>query len=89
MKIRDSVLFKKLLTNPGGGMYTADAGRRPRAKNKGQWPFPEGHPVKLEKTSSLAGGIAIRWVGRINFDNLQKHVDQGVTVEENEIPQRG
>jgi hypothetical protein len=31
MKRRDSVLSKKLLTNPGGGMYTADAARRYRA----------------------------------------------------------
>jgi threonine dehydratase len=45
----------------------------------------EGHPVKLEKTSSLADGIAIKMVGPINFDMVQKYVDEVVTVEENEI----
>jgi threonine dehydratase len=45
----------------------------------------EGHPVKLEKTSSLADGIAIKMVGQINFDMVQKYVDEVVTVEENEI----
>jgi len=45
----------------------------------------EGHPVKLQKTSSLADGIAIKMVGQINFDMVQKYVDEVVTVEENEI----
>jgi len=45
----------------------------------------EGHPVKLEKTSSLADGIAIKMVGQINFDMVQKYVDEVVTVQENEI----
>jgi threonine dehydratase len=45
----------------------------------------EGQPVKLEKTSSLADGIAIKRVGQINFDIVQKYVDEVVTVEENEI----
>jgi len=45
----------------------------------------EGHPVKLEKTSSLADGIAIKRVGQINLDMVQKYVDDVVTVEENEI----
>jgi threonine dehydratase len=45
----------------------------------------EGHPVKLEKTSSLADGIAIKKVGQINLDMAQKYVDDVVTVEENEI----
>jgi threonine dehydratase len=45
----------------------------------------EGHPVKLEKTSSLADGIAIKMVAPINFDLVQKYVDEVVTVEENEI----
>ena len=45
----------------------------------------EGHPVKLEKTSSLADGIAIKRVGQINLDMAQKYVDDVVTVEENEI----
>ena len=45
----------------------------------------EGHPVKLEKASSLADGIAIKRVGQINFDIVRKYVDEVVTVEENEI----
>ena len=45
----------------------------------------EGHPVKLEKTSSLADGIAIKGVEQINLDLVQKYVDDVVTVEENEI----
>ena len=45
----------------------------------------ERHPVKLEKTSSLADGIAIKRVGQINLDMVQKYVDDVVTVEENEI----
>ena len=45
----------------------------------------EGHPVKLEKTSSLADGIAIKMVGQINLDLAQKYIDDMVTVEENEI----
>jgi len=45
----------------------------------------EGHPVKLQKTSSLADGIAIKMVGQINFDMVRKYVDEVVTVEENEI----
>ena len=45
----------------------------------------EGHPVKLGKTSSLADGIAIKMVGQINFDMVQKYVDEVVTVQENEI----
>jgi threonine dehydratase len=45
----------------------------------------EGRPVKLEKASSLADGIAIKRVGQINFDMVQKYVDDVITVEENEI----
>ncbi len=45
----------------------------------------EGHPVRLEKTSSLADGIAIKMVGQINFEIARKYVDEVVTVEENEI----
>lgn len=45
----------------------------------------EGRPVKLEKTSSLADGIAIKRVGQINFEMVQKYVDEVVTVQENEI----
>jgi threonine dehydratase len=45
----------------------------------------EGRPVKLEKTSSLADGIAIKMVGQVNLDMAQKYVDDVVTVEENEI----
>jgi len=45
----------------------------------------EGRPVKLGKTSSLADGIAVKMVGQINFEMVQKLVDEVVTVEENEI----
>lgn len=45
----------------------------------------EGHPVKLERASSLADGIVIKMVGQVNFEIVQKYVDEVITVEENEI----
>jgi threonine dehydratase len=44
-----------------------------------------GHPVRLERASSLADGIAVKKVGQINYEIVKKYVDDIVTVEEDEI----
>jgi threonine dehydratase len=44
-----------------------------------------GHPVRLERASSLADGIAVKEVGQINYEIVKKYVDDIVTVEEDEI----
>jgi len=43
------------------------------------------HPVRLERASSLADGIAVKKVGQINYEIVKKYVDDIVTVEEDEI----
>jgi len=45
----------------------------------------KGFPVKLESASSLADGIAVKKVGKINYEIVKKLVDEVVTVEEDEI----
>ena len=44
-----------------------------------------GRPVRLESASSLADGIAVKKVGQINYEIVEKYVDEVVAVEEDEI----
>ncbi len=44
-----------------------------------------GHPLQLEKASSLADGIAIKRVEPLNFSIIRKYVDEIVTVDEDQI----
>jgi threonine dehydratase len=44
-----------------------------------------GHPVALERASSLADGIAVKKVGQLNYEIVKKYVDEVVAVEEDEI----
>jgi threonine dehydratase len=44
-----------------------------------------GGPVKLARASSLADGIAVKQVGKLNYDIARRYVDEVVTVDEDEI----
>lgn len=44
-----------------------------------------GHPVELPSRSSIAEGIAVRRVGTLTLDLVQRYVDDIVTVSEAEI----
>jgi threonine dehydratase len=46
-----------------------------------------GHPVEIPAGSTIADGIAVRKVGKLCFDAIEKHVDQIVEVDEPEIAQ--
>ncbi len=45
----------------------------------------KGKVVQLPPTATIADGIAVRAVGEIPFELVQKHVDEIVTVDEGEI----
>jgi threonine dehydratase len=45
----------------------------------------EGHPVKLEKTATMADGIAMREVSQLTLDHTRQLVDNVVIVTEEEI----
>ena len=44
-----------------------------------------GHPVRLEKTASIADGLLTLQPGTLTFAHIQAFVDEIVTVEEFEI----
>lgn len=44
-----------------------------------------GHPVRLEKTASIADGLLTLQLGTLTFAHIQAFVDDIVTVEEQEI----
>jgi threonine dehydratase len=44
-----------------------------------------GHPVRLEKTASIADGLLTLQPGTLTFAHIQAFVDEIVTVEESEI----
>jgi threo-3-hydroxy-L-aspartate ammonia-lyase len=44
-----------------------------------------GHPVRLEKTASIADGLLTLQTGTLTFAHIQAFVDEIVTVEEEEI----
>jgi threonine dehydratase len=44
-----------------------------------------GHPIRLERASSLADGITIKRVEPLNFFMIRKYVDEIVTVDEDQI----
>ena len=44
-----------------------------------------GHPVRLEKTASIADGLLTLQPGALTFAHIQAFVDEIVTVEEEEI----
>ena len=46
-----------------------------------------GHPVALERTSTMADGIAVREVSTLTLDHVRAQVDQLVTVDEESISQ--
>lgn len=45
----------------------------------------EGHPVPLEEMTTMADGIAVGCPGKIPFGIIRKHVDDIVTVSENNL----
>jgi threonine dehydratase len=44
-----------------------------------------GRPVTLDPANSLADGIAVKRAGDLTFEHVRKHVDEIVTVSEEEI----
>jgi threonine dehydratase len=42
-------------------------------------------PVKLARAASLADGIAVKQVGRLNYELVKRYVDEIITVDEDEI----
>jgi threonine dehydratase len=44
-----------------------------------------GRPVTLDPANSLADGIAVKRAGDVTFEHVRKHVDEIVTVSEEEI----
>ena len=45
-----------------------------------------GHPVKLERTSSIADGLLAVEIGHINFAHHERYLDDVVMVEDSAIP---
>jgi threonine dehydratase len=45
----------------------------------------EGHPVKLDRTKTMADGIAMREVSQLTLDHVREYVDNVVIVTEEEI----
>ncbi len=45
----------------------------------------EGKIIELKSVHTIADGIAVKKVGKVTFDIVQKYVDDIVTVDENEI----
>jgi threonine dehydratase len=45
----------------------------------------EGRPVTLDPATTLADGIAVKRAGELTFQHVRKHVDEIVTVSEEEI----
>lgn len=74
-----SVYLKETL--PGIEVIGVEAADCPKMKLS----LEAGRPVRLESASSLADGIALKRVGEINFQIVQRYVDRVVTVEEDEI----
>ncbi len=68
-------------TNPAVLIIGVEAGCCQSMKRS----LESGHPVRLERASSLADGIAVKKVGQINYEIVKKYVDDIVTVEEDEI----
>jgi threonine dehydratase len=44
-----------------------------------------GHPVTLEPATTVADGIAVKRAGDLTLEHVRKHVDEFVTVSEEEI----
>jgi threonine dehydratase len=44
-----------------------------------------GHPVRLEQISTIADGLAPPMVGNLNFEIVRQHVDDVVTVSDDDI----
>jgi threonine dehydratase len=84
-----------LVPTGGGGLLagiaTAVKGLRPdvrvvgvQAEGAAAYPrsLAEGHPVALERMSTMADGIAVGCPGEVPFAAIQRYVDEVVTVSE-------
>jgi threonine dehydratase len=68
-------------TNPKIRVVGVQAAASPAMKQS----LEQGQRVHLERASSLADGIAVKRVGRLNLAMVKRYVDEVVTVEEDEI----
>lgn len=44
-----------------------------------------GHPVSLRKVESIADGAAVKTVGDLSFDVVQKYVDEVITIDDEDL----
>ncbi|MCX5905893.1 MAG: threonine ammonia-lyase [Deltaproteobacteria bacterium] len=68
-------------TRPEVTIIGVEAAAAPAMKRS----LAEGRLIHLEKAASLADGIAVKKPGAINYEIIQRYVDDVVTVEEDEI----
>ncbi len=60
-----------------------------QAAEAAAWPdsLAAGRPVRVERMSTMADGIAVGQPGRVPFDHVAQHVSQIVTVDEEALSQ--
>ncbi len=68
-------------TRPEVTIIGVEAAAAPAMKRS----LAEGRLIHLEKAASLADGIAVKRPGAINYEIIQRYVDDVATVEEDEI----
>ncbi|MGW4715380.1 threonine ammonia-lyase [Nocardia sp. NPDC004260] len=60
-----------------------------QAAEAAAWPgsLAAGHPVRVERMSTMADGIAVGQPGKVPFDHVAQHVSRIVTVDEEALSQ--